>query len=510
MKLVADFSEQTPQTHLIALVGNNFLHFELAKNLTPDLGFQIMLYSTLLEFAKEFERAFPELVIINTHLPDRPGLEILELWRRKNISIPLIFITKNPIEQYADILRQHDFVQVIRSPVPIERLIESIQSALPYQTSVPDDVAPFMPTDYLQMAEYGKYSVKIELFRNNKSIGHIIVVGGLPWSALTDERQGLEAFKELVSCEADYVTCRRFDTSQKGPQTLFGTAEHLLLEVFRQTDESNKEKSRFFSSLELDKVPLDMFEESISTFERHDTPKHLHDIPSEFPSLDKDVAAVEVSETPSFSTDKPDSFTGKPDSLFAPDTGENPSFSTLGKAVQDVSSQKELTSLPSFDDVTEPSFQPEDFLLPNGPFVEDEPTHPQWPSMLSHPSSEKEPEISETEESSFTLHPIPTSSKKPKKKKKKRTFTLHPIPQFHRREEEEEATFEEENPWDTSSIEDTPLSEFDELFEEGLDALLEKNYTRAFKIFCKAKELKPEDGRVKANLERLKDLGYSK
>ena len=50
---------------------------------------------------------------------------------------------------------------------------------------------------------------------------------------------------------------------------------------------------------------------------------------------------------------------------------------------------------------------------------------------------------------------------------------------------------------------------FDELYEEGVDALLVRDYPRALEAFKECNSLVPTDSRVIANLKRLTDMGYT-
>lgn len=50
---------------------------------------------------------------------------------------------------------------------------------------------------------------------------------------------------------------------------------------------------------------------------------------------------------------------------------------------------------------------------------------------------------------------------------------------------------------------------FDELYEEGVDALLARDYPRALEAFKECNSLIPTDPRVIANLKRLTDMGYT-
>lgn len=49
---------------------------------------------------------------------------------------------------------------------------------------------------------------------------------------------------------------------------------------------------------------------------------------------------------------------------------------------------------------------------------------------------------------------------------------------------------------------------FTELYDDGIDALLAKDYRRAFEAFRAASELEPDDPRVRANLARLREMGH--
>ena len=49
---------------------------------------------------------------------------------------------------------------------------------------------------------------------------------------------------------------------------------------------------------------------------------------------------------------------------------------------------------------------------------------------------------------------------------------------------------------------------FSDVYERGVDALLARDYRRAFAAFSEARELSPDDRRVEANLVRLREMGF--
>lgn len=51
---------------------------------------------------------------------------------------------------------------------------------------------------------------------------------------------------------------------------------------------------------------------------------------------------------------------------------------------------------------------------------------------------------------------------------------------------------------------------FDDVFDEGVDALLRKRFDIAYRFFAEADRLRPGDSRVTANLQRLRQMGWAK
>lgn len=51
---------------------------------------------------------------------------------------------------------------------------------------------------------------------------------------------------------------------------------------------------------------------------------------------------------------------------------------------------------------------------------------------------------------------------------------------------------------------------FMELYDDAIDALLSKDYRRAFEAFRAAGDLSPDDASVRANLVRLREMGYAR
>lgn len=73
-------------------------------------------------------------------------------------------------------------------------------------------------------------------------------------------------------------------------------------------------------------------------------------------------------------------------------------------------------------------------------------------------------------------------------------------------QDEEQAGAEPTKPL-PSAAEDTEERAYAELWDEGVSALLRKDYPAALRTFLRARAMRPDDKRVSANLERLRQLG---
>lgn len=67
-----------------------------------------------------------------------------------------------------------------------------------------------------------------------------------------------------------------------------------------------------------------------------------------------------------------------------------------------------------------------------------------------------------------------------------------------------------ERPVVTPEALEPPRSAFDEAFEEGVEALLVKDYAAAYEAFARAQSIQPDDSKVVTNLERLRQLGHGR
>lgn len=53
-----------------------------------------------------------------------------------------------------------------------------------------------------------------------------------------------------------------------------------------------------------------------------------------------------------------------------------------------------------------------------------------------------------------------------------------------------------------------PEAKFESLWDAGIAALLEKDFPRALEVFRSAARIRPDDANLRANLSRLRDMGF--
>lgn len=175
----------------------------------------------------------PDVILSDIDLPDRSGLELLGELGRRNLKIPVVFISAY-LKAYGPQIPRHAGVEVREKPVSLEELRRIVLMKTGESRSEPD-AAPFGVSDYLQLACLGQRSVIIEGQFGSLS-GSVIVVEGTAWSARDSLGEGEEAFRRLVLKTGGTVECRAH-RGDPGPRNLFGGWEEMLLEAAQLEDE---------------------------------------------------------------------------------------------------------------------------------------------------------------------------------------------------------------------------------------------------------------------------------
>ncbi len=180
----------------------------------------------------------PQLILSDIDLPGRSGLELLGELGRRNLKIPVVFISAY-LKAYGPQIPRHAGVEVREKPVSLEELRKIVLTKTG-ETGPELDAAPFGVADYLQLACLGHRTVVIEV--KHPSGGDVIVADGVLWSARDTLGKGVEAFHRLVRCPGGTVECHAY-RGDPGPRDLFGGWEELLLEAARLEDEQREREA---------------------------------------------------------------------------------------------------------------------------------------------------------------------------------------------------------------------------------------------------------------------------
>ena len=177
----------------------------------------------------------PDLIVSDIDLPGRSGLELLGELGRRALRIPVIFVS-GYLQAYRSQIPPHANVEVMEKPVSLDELRTAVLRRSPRASRPTIEVAPFSVADYLQLAGIGRHSVVLEVEREGRVIGEVVVWAGETWSATDELGKGEGALRRLAFAGMTQVRCR---TLLEHPETrnLPGHWEMMLLEAARQNDE---------------------------------------------------------------------------------------------------------------------------------------------------------------------------------------------------------------------------------------------------------------------------------
>lgn len=224
-----------PASRVLIIEDEAMLRSSMARSLSRVTSVEVLTASTLGEGLAVIDTTPPALILSDIDLPDRSGLELIGELGRRNLRIPIVYISAYLTAYRAQIPR-HANVEVLEKPVGIEELREVVRRHLA-APSTPSGITPFGVADYLQLAGMGRHSVVIDV----RGRGVIVVKEGVLWSARDGQGEGEDAFYRLALLHTD-VTCQALQ-EDPGPRTMKGGAEELLLEAARRSDEAAESKA---------------------------------------------------------------------------------------------------------------------------------------------------------------------------------------------------------------------------------------------------------------------------
>jgi CheY-like chemotaxis protein len=217
------------------------LRVSMARGLARLPGIEVAEAGTLDAAIAVIDQRPPALVFSDIDLPGRSGLELLGELGRRNLSIPVIFISAY-LKAYASQIPRHANVDLREKPIGLAELRELV---LKHVSTPPADVAaePFEATDYIQLACMGQRSVVIELGGTaEKTRGQIVICAGEVWCAEDAQGRGEDAFRRLVTTHGLSVRCLPL-RGVPSERDVHHDWEGLLLDAVREDDEARRDEA---------------------------------------------------------------------------------------------------------------------------------------------------------------------------------------------------------------------------------------------------------------------------
>jgi two-component system response regulator DctR len=115
---------------LVSVVDDDPAIAELIRRLCTGRGLNVATYLTANEFLAAFDAERPGCMVLDLHLPDLSGLELLERLAARNATQPIVFISGYAEVEHAVKAMKMGVLDFLEKPFRNQELIESILSAL--------------------------------------------------------------------------------------------------------------------------------------------------------------------------------------------------------------------------------------------------------------------------------------------------------------------------------------------------------------------------------------------
>jgi len=95
-------------------------------------GYQVEEASEGIEALMQIAKKKFDLILSDIQMPDFDGFQLIEFMNKKNITVPVVFITGYPTEEYETKGLELGAVEFIKKPIKFELLLPRIKKILEY------------------------------------------------------------------------------------------------------------------------------------------------------------------------------------------------------------------------------------------------------------------------------------------------------------------------------------------------------------------------------------------
>lgn len=115
---------------LVLVVDDSRIQRARVRNALMPLGLQVDEAASGMQALDRLREIDPDLVVLDTHLPDLDGLDVLRALRSYQVCCPVVMVTADQQELTTHLLRAHGAADVLHKPFEATRLIEAVEEVL--------------------------------------------------------------------------------------------------------------------------------------------------------------------------------------------------------------------------------------------------------------------------------------------------------------------------------------------------------------------------------------------
>jgi CheY-like chemotaxis protein len=169
----------------------------LARVVSTIPGIAALAVGSIQEARAALEVARPDVAIIDLHLPDGLGFEVLKALDEKGGVVMAIVTSAHLREHERELSASPGRLRCIAKPIDYAELKRTLTSVLSAGVHFH---GPFAPVEYVQIVGSGRHHVKLACYDPaGARVGHIVMLEGRVWSAETHHAAGLQALRELIA-----------------------------------------------------------------------------------------------------------------------------------------------------------------------------------------------------------------------------------------------------------------------------------------------------------------------
>lgn len=230
-------SKDSTERLILIVEDEPVLRTSMARGLSKLSNIEIVVAGNVAEGKKLISALSPKVLILDLHLPDGTGIELLAEVDRLKLSAATIFVTAYPQKVESRLPNRTDLT-VLEKPVPMAQLRGAVVAALDELCGRTEVASPFCLADYMQLAGFSRRTVQIDLYRRGDRVGSVWVQDGFGYHAEDAKGGGQRALRRLLGTTDVSIECRALAEDPTMPRTLDASCEELLVESMRFFDES--------------------------------------------------------------------------------------------------------------------------------------------------------------------------------------------------------------------------------------------------------------------------------